>query len=130
MALTLICLLGVIMQNDSNKRKYKRINTEIEIYEIRDSTIVPENFNKELIHGKTTNLSPIGAYIASENHPEPGMKLCIEFLLPDKNDILCVLGEIVWSNKKGEYDLPPGIGIQFINVDENTTKILEQHLGS
>lgn len=77
----------------------------------------------------STDLSEGGVLIQTQEPLPVGTKLDIKFRLPGGIKLIETKGEVVWSHKKigGEtiLDLVPGMGVKFLNLDEESKKYIE-----
>jgi glycine C-acetyltransferase len=79
--------------------------------------------------GKSRDISPTGMFIETENPPNPGTKILLEFKLPSEAIPIKTYSEVRW-NKKGLTSQAPGMGVQFINIYESDTNRLARYTKS
>lgn len=110
--------------NNESKRKYLRLNTQIQVDYTLDDEI-------ELLY--STNISMGGLFLETLNPFPSGTKLLLRFNLPDSEKIIEIVGEVVYSVEEifevDEWDLP-GMGIRFIAVDPDDSKLIENFVES
>ena len=69
--------------------------------------------------GLTMNLSEGGVFVATHEILPPGALVAIHLELPRHRPRIMTLGEVRWSRAyTGDDDVPPGLGIQFVGLDE------------
>ncbi len=82
--------------------------------------------------GALYNLSPDGAFIETLKPPQVGETLTIEFSLPSGEKVV-VPGRVTWrvgANETKGRRSPPGVGVQFVDVGEDTRALLERFVHS
>ncbi len=82
--------------------------------------------NTERLIGKSRDVSPYGMYIETENPPNPGTKILLEFKLPSEVIRIKTYSEVKW-NKKGLASEAPGMGVQFLNIYESDKNRLARY---
>ena len=107
---------------ETSIRRYKRVKAnipvDIQIYKSPD---------KEKHKASTLNLEYEGIFISGSHKYEMDDILEITLHLPDGQ--VAVLGRVVWVAQKERHpDYFPGIGIHFINVDDDLRKRLDPFL--
>ena len=84
----------------------------------------------DLFKSYITNFGEGGLFIHTKKNLPVGSLLDLEFSLPDSNQAIKTKGRVVWirpqeiSTKK----MPPGMGIQFIDMDPNDKKLIKNYL--
>ena len=69
--------------------------------------------------GLTMNLSEGGVFVATHVILSPGTLVGLHLELPRSPHRIMTLGEVKWSRAyTGNDDVPPGLGIQFVGLDE------------
>jgi uncharacterized protein (TIGR02266 family) len=106
------------IMSPQRKRLYKRLPVEMDV------SMKPEKVDKkkeEEYLTKLKNLSENGAFVLTDNPPEIGSFVRLEFVLEGSNNKVNVLGVVRWR------DMSPGsvgMGIQFIEVStKNKNKL-------
>lgn len=75
--------------------------------------------------GWGTNLSSGGVFVNSQSGPPVGTKVTVLLQLPGESE--CKLhGRVAWLQPSGPGVDEPGMGIEFIDPDEATKKLVEQ----
>jgi uncharacterized protein (TIGR02266 family) len=68
--------------------------------------------------GRAREISEGGVFLATEMPIAVGTPLHLR-LIGDRGEVVEVEGAVVWSRSPGQGELPPGIGIEFIDLDES-----------
>jgi type IV pilus assembly protein PilZ len=100
-----------------NRRAHRRVAVEIEV-----DCRCEDNF----LFAYITDLSAMGIFVRTEKPHPPGAILSLTFT-PQGVPALSVSGQVMWINphRPGDPDnLDPGMGIQFIDLDDATKKKL------
>jgi uncharacterized protein (TIGR02266 family) len=67
--------------------------------------------------GLTMNVSEGGVFVATHVLLDPGALVSMHLELPKAR--ILALGEVRWRREyTGDDDIPPGMGVQFVNLDE------------
>lgn len=76
--------------------------------------------------GLTGGIGGGGLFIESSTPLAPGTELSVEFALPDRPwDKLKARAKVVWTRNKPErYLLFPGMGVQFVDIDQKSQDLL------
>lgn len=76
------------------------------------------------------NLGTGGLFIRTTQCLPVGTLLNLEFNLPDSDHIIQTKGKVVWARPKeiGETKKPPGMGIQFIDMNPEDSSLLRNYL--
>ena len=61
-----------------------------------------------------------GLYIPTTAEHKIGKKMFVVARLPNTDERLPIVGEVVWVNTSKSVTRPPGVGIQFADSPENT----------
>jgi uncharacterized protein (TIGR02266 family) len=68
--------------------------------------------------GLTMNMSEGGLFVATHHSVPVGTRLVLNMVLPFENDPIVTLVEVRWTRSySGQEDVPPGLGLQFIDTD-------------
>jgi len=71
--------------------------------------------------GLTMNMSEGGLFVATHNIARVGTVLVLHLLLPFEKEPLRTLAQVRWTRAySGQADVPPGIGLQFVDTDPTT----------
>jgi len=74
--------------------------------------------------GLTMNLSEGGVFVATHVLLPPGTLVGLHLELPKGRRIL-TLGEVRWARVyTGDDDIPPGLGIQFVGLDDDALEAI------
>jgi len=76
------------------------------------------------------NFGQGGLFIHTTKNLPVGSLLDLEFNLPDSNQEITTKGKVMWIRPQdmGTEKMPPGMGIQFINMNPNDSKLLKNYL--
>jgi len=67
----------------------------------------------------TGNISPSGMFLITTDPIPEKTRLKLLFQLPEDNEKIQVLGEVIWCRESKEKpNLPPGMGIKFLKIEE------------
>jgi uncharacterized protein (TIGR02266 family) len=101
----------------SELRQSERVAVDIEV-DCRDES----NF----LLASIKNLSVQGIFVETKNPAELGTRLNLRFNLPISGNMISAEGVVVWSNpyREGAENLNPGMGIRFVNLDEEAIQKL------
>src|SRR4051812_7020419 len=69
--------------------------------------------------GLTMNMSEGGLFVATHNIVAAGTTLLLNIRLPFEPDPIVVLAQVRWLRpyNSGQDDVPPGLGLQFIDAE-------------
>lgn len=70
------------------------------------------------------NISGGGLYLESYAPSPVGTRLELDLVLPGHSKIIHTLAEVAWSNTKSVGELPPGMGVRFINLNPEVKKMI------
>jgi uncharacterized protein (TIGR02266 family) len=99
-------------------RRHRRIGLRTEVHLESDS-----NFYT----GLTNNLSEGGLFVATAELLARGTVLDLEFSLPDGGPPVRLTGVVRWIRENHEnIEGPPGMGVQFVELDDRTQARLER----
>jgi uncharacterized protein (TIGR02266 family) len=69
--------------------------------------------------GLTMNMSEGGVFVATHHSVPVGTTLVVNMMLPFESSAIVTLAEVRLSRDyTGQDDVPPGIGLQFVGLDE------------
>lgn len=90
-------------------------------------TAVHLESDSNLYAGVTNNLSEGGLFVAATELLARGTVLDLEFSLPDGGPPIRTTGVVRWIREDLEcIEEPPGMGVQFVELDERTAARLER----
>ena len=103
------------------RRMGKRISGKISI-----SFKTASDFFKAYI----ANLGEGGLFIHTTKNLPAGSLLDLEFSLPDSNQAITTKGKVMWARPQdmSTEKMPPGMGIQFINMNPSDNELLKNYL--
>ncbi len=92
------------------------------------SLLVQYRFNslEDFLAEYATNLSPGGIFIATEDPSPVGTMLHLQFSLKDGSKLIEGLGRVVHVNPPDEKNRIPGMGIEFVNFDEESMALIQE----
>jgi len=76
----------------------------------------------------TANVNMLGAYIADNVMPVPGMRLRVRFLVPGNDRELVIEGMVAWNNPQQNHpvhSLPAGFGFKFVSISPDDASRLQ-----
>ena len=114
------------MAENDDRRTSLRLPLKVRIY-------ISEGEGDGLLYFYSSNISLRGVFLISDLLLEAKTKLRLEWTLPlsDRKFQVKVNGEVRWIQSSTHSDtgfVPPGMGIKFIDIDEETDKALSQYI--
>lgn len=105
--------------SQENRRQYDRVLCKVNVTLESESTFY---------NGFTENISTGGLFIATYDTRPLGQQVNLEFTIPGKKAAIKVDGEIRWLRDYNDMtpDTIPGMGVQFLNLNENDLKEIEE----
>ncbi len=90
------------------------------------SLLVQFRFNnfEEFLAEYSVNLSPGGIFIRTEEPREEGSIIYLQFSLKDGSRLIEGMGRVVRSNKPGVPGRVTGMGIEFLNFDDDSMALI------
>lgn len=85
----------------------------------------------DLMTNYTVNVSTGGVFIEAEDILPVDTSLRIKFKLPDKDSIITCNARVAWTNEPGKLkkdSLPPGMGIQFVDLSLDNLQAIRNFL--
>lgn len=79
----------------------------------------------ELFSEFARNINEGGMFVETESPPEPGSQVALQFRIPGSEDPIQVMGRVVRATA-GERGDPPGMGIEFDDLDEQSRELINQ----
>ena len=105
------------------KRKYDRIPITLEV-----------NYNTDMdfLNSYTRNISAGGMFIRTIYPLPEGTELNIKFAIPEIKADFSLIAKVVWAAKPqiGSAAEESGMGISFVNISKEKSKILQNYLES
>jgi len=81
---------------------------------------------EEFLAEYSVNISAGGMFIRTESPREMGSFVYLQFALRDGSRLIEGLGKVVHVNPPGEPNRTPGMGIEFVNLDSESTALIEE----
>ncbi len=80
--------------------------------------------------GKLLNLSSNGAFVVTEMFLLPQAQVQLKIILPEERRWVETEAVVVWENRgpAKRDDLPPGYGLRFLKIPEETVAMIREHL--
>lgn len=104
----------------AQRRGYHRYHVELDV-----SLGSEHNFYV----GLSENLSMGGVFIATHQLKPVGERLEISIFLPNREEAVRGVGEVRWVREYNERsDMPPGLGLRFVDLDAPSKAAIEQFL--
>jgi type IV pilus assembly protein PilZ len=79
----------------------------------------------ELFSEFARNINEGGMFVETEAPPEPGSAVALQFRIPGSAEPIAVMGRVVRTTA-GDRDEPPGMGIEFENLDAQSRELINQ----
>lgn len=92
------------------------------------SLLVQYRFNsfEDFLAEYSVDLSPGGMFIRTAEPREMGSMIYLQFQLKDGSKLIEGLGKVVWVNPPGTVGRAAGMGIEFVNFDEESMALIEE----
>ncbi len=103
----------------SEKRKHARTPLNV-LVQFRFDTF--EDFLAEY----SLNISPGGIFIRTDEPREQGSIIYLQFTLRDGSRLIEGMGRVVRVNPSGDASKPSGMGIEFINFDDESMALIAE----
>ncbi len=109
---------------DENRRKFPRTPLSL-LVQYRFETF------DEFLAEYSVNISPGGMFIRTRDPREEGAVVYLQFTLKDGSKLIEGMGRVVRVNPSdGDADHPPGMGVEFVNFDEDSMALIEEICGA
>lgn len=108
--------------NDSggaNRRKHPRTPLHI-LVQFRFGSF------EEFLAEYSLNISPGGMFIRTDEPSEEGAIIYLQFTLKDGSRLIEGMGKVVRVNPPGDPARPAGMGVEFLNFDEESMALIEE----
>lgn len=79
----------------------------------------------ELFSEFARNINEGGMFVETEAPPDPGSQVALQFRIPGSDEPIQVMGRVVRASV-GDRDEPPGMGIEFENLDDQSRELINQ----
>ena len=103
----------------SKRRKFDRTALSL-LVQFRFSTL--EDFLAEY----SVNISPGGMFIHTDEPREEGSMIYLQFSLKDGSKLIEGMGRVVRVNPAGDPQHPAGMGVEFVNFDDESMALVEE----
>jgi uncharacterized protein (TIGR02266 family) len=92
------------------------------------SLLVQFRFNtfEDFLADYSVNISPGGMFIRTDEPQEEGSIVYLQFSLKDGSRLIEGMGKVVRCNPPGESGRIPGMGIEFLNFDEESMALIQE----
>lgn len=107
------------LADETPRRKHPRTPLSL-LVQYRSSSF--EDFLAEY----SVNLSPGGIFIRTDVPHELGAMLYLQFFLSDGSRLIEGLGRVVHVNAPGQRGVDPGMGIEFLNLEDDSREVIEE----
>jgi uncharacterized protein (TIGR02266 family) len=90
--------------------------------------LVQYRFNsfEDFLAEYSLNISPGGMFIRTDKPLEEGAMVYLQFTLKDGSRLIEGMGKVVWVNPPGVKDRIPGMGVEFVNFDDESMQLIEE----
>jgi type IV pilus assembly protein PilZ len=79
----------------------------------------------ELFSEFARNINEGGMFVETDTPPAPGSAVALQFRIPGSDEPIAVMGRVVRITE-GDRDEPPGMGIEFENLDGQSRDLINQ----
>jgi len=81
--------------------------------------------------GLSMNMSEGGVFVATHRLVPIGTVLTLDMDLPNHDEPISVLAEVRWTRAyTGQDDVPPGLGLQFVDLDDAALAIVRRFVST
>jgi len=80
----------------------------------------------EFLAEYSVNISPGGIFIRTDSPREEGAVIYLQFTLRDGSKLIEGMGKVVRVNPPGDAKRPAGMGIEFMNFDEESMALIAE----
>lgn len=77
------------------------------------------------LYSYSKDLSEGGIFIQTNKPLKVGERIKLSFILPELLEKIETWGEVAWVNEAGTEGLTEGMGVRFVNLDPEKTKLIE-----
>ncbi len=78
------------------------------------------------IYDYSYDMSEGGIFLSTSEPRSVGDRIKLGFILPEVLEEIEVTGEVTWVNPPGSQDLPPGMGIKFLELPEDKKELIQE----
>jgi uncharacterized protein (TIGR02266 family) len=117
-------------------QKARRFRPEIDRREARVGCLLKTKFRAYGVNlsGSILDISTNGVYLEADYDVQPGTAVELVFALPNEDGAMVqASGKVAWTNTGGhrtKLDYPPGFGVEFTNINEESKKALARFIAS
>lgn len=89
-------------------------------------------YQKQILTDYSINISTGGVFIESSLILPEDTELTVKFNLPESDTIIVVKSRVAWTNDPGslkKISLPPGMGLQFLDLSSDDMYAIRTYLG-
>ena len=92
------------------------------------SLLVQFRFNtfEDFLADYSVNISPGGMFIRTDEPQEEGSIIYLQFTLKDGSRLIEGMGKVVRCNPPGESGRVAGMGIEFLNFDDESMALIQE----
>ncbi len=86
---------------------------------------------RRIISNYSVNMSTGGMFIETDSILQVDTQLTVKFKLPDNDAIISCTARVAWTNEPGnqrKLSLPPGMGLQFIDLSLHNLHLIRDYL--
>jgi glycine C-acetyltransferase len=113
--------MRIVLMDKFDRRRYSRLSVAFDVFLLNSKNRI----------GTADNISPGGFYLKTRNMVKPGMKLILDFKLPEGLSSIKPYCEVKWIKKSVEPKIDSfDVGIQFLNLYENDSKKISEYITS
>ena len=105
----------------TGKRLHPRAPVRVEVF---------YSYGSDFVSDYMLNVSRGGLFIETFAPLDVGTKIHLRFSLPAFADIFNIKGTVVWKRPAGHEASPPGMGVQFEEVDKKDAQLLDNFVRS
>ena len=109
----------VAKSDGSERRRFPRAPLQL-LIQYRFDTF------EEFLAEYSTNISTGGMFLRTDKPKAEGEFVYLQFALKDGSRLIEGLGKVVRVNPPGDRERAPGMGIEFVNFDEESMELIEQ----
>ncbi len=112
------------------QRDYRREEREVARASVYVSVDVYSDHN--FWTGLTMNMSEGGLFVATHSLVPVGSFVILHMMLPSYEEEIVIAAEVRWTRaySPGQDGTPPGIGLQFIDLDDDTLLAIREFIES
>ena len=107
-------------RSGANSGRERRRNERVELMVRVDYKTVDELFSEF-----ARNINEGGMFVETDAPPEPGAAVALQFRIPGSEEPIAVMGRVVRTTE-GNREEPPGMGIEFENLDAQSRELINQ----